>query len=214
MSRAIDSIDDAGQTSLLPRRTFVRGVAWSLPVVAVAVTMPRAAASAAARFDLVYVEGPFVNAQTVRPGQTPFLDFTFQNVGPDPAPFAQVTYAVPTANNDTAGTNQLIADGSAISPGWTLVNTYQNGPDDIYAFRLAGPVPVGQFTVRFRVPGGSHRAFDLRRWHVAPGHRRRVRPRQQRQLELHSADPGRPLTGAVLCVLGGRPLRPPCGGSA
>lgn len=144
----------AGSGSGVNRRTLIRGAAWSVPVVAVTVATPLAAASVTpAIFDLVYVTGPVANTNTVVRGQTPFADFTFQNVGPDEAPSAQVTFSVPTANNNPGATLALGNNGA--SPGWTLSNTFAQGGRDYYTFIMA-PVPVGQHVIRWaHVVGGS-----------------------------------------------------------
>ena len=138
------------------RRTIIKGAAWSVPVVAVAVAAPAASASTVppARFDLVYVSGPVVNANRVARGQTPFVDFTFQNVGPDAAPNAQVTFSVPSVNNNPGATLGLPGNG-VTTAGWVLLNTFQNGGRDYYTFIHAAALPVGQYTVRWaHVVGG------------------------------------------------------------
>lgn len=136
------------------RRTLLKGAAWSLPVAAVSVSTPLAAASTAPGvFDLVYVTGPDVSSTTVSPGDTPFVDFTVQNTGPDDAPSALVTFSVPSANNDPGATSALPNDGA--SPGWTLSAEFSEAGRDYYSFIMA-PMPVGQQVVRWRhVVGGA-----------------------------------------------------------
>jgi len=140
----------------IDRRTALRGAVWSVPVIAVAAAAPLAAASVEpAEFDLVYVTGPTLPtgaSQDVVRGQTPWPDFTFQNVGPDAAPNVQVTFSVPTANNNPGAT--LALPNSGASAGWTLLNTFAQGGRDYYTFIMAS-VPVGQHTIRWaHVVGG------------------------------------------------------------
>lgn len=121
-------------------------------MIATAVAAPLAAASTTA-YDLVYVSGPTANAGNVTRGQTPFADFTFQNVGPGVAPTVNVTFSLPSANNNPAAT--LNQPNNGVSAGWTLVDTFSADGRDFYTYQMTN-VPVGQQTVRWsHVVGGS-----------------------------------------------------------
>lgn len=163
-------------SSGLRRRTVVKGAAWSVPVVAMAVATPLAAASVGG-VTLEFVDGPYsVN------GCADLTDVTIAATtdGTNPAPGAAITVVLPTGldwADGATGSRTFIADenGRVVLPAIRALNA--NGTPTLMA-STPGANASAPVTVTAQVgakiynvgPGEVHTATGVPLGSVAVGH--------------------------------------------
>lgn len=152
--------------SSVSRRTIVRGVAWSMPVIAAAAAVPLAAASTKTRVNLWSTarlptnqrDGLHKGLNYYQGPRSLNFVYTFGNLGPDELPIGGIlTFGLPFAAIwETASFVITSSGGYPLAPVGTRTETINNvsvpATRRLWDFVLGAPLPAGSsFSVTFTV---------------------------------------------------------------